>query len=296
MLDARHNPLKGEPTMDSTTQRPVLVLGGTGKTGRRVVQRLQARGRPVRVGTPSGTPPFDWTDEATWPAALDGVGSVYVTYYPDLAVPGAAQAVGTFADLAVARGVRRLVLLSGRGEEGARRGEQALQQSGADWTIVRSAFMAQNFNESFFLEPLRAGEVAFPAGEDLAEPFIDADDIADVAVAALTGDGHVGQLYEVTGPRLLTWADAVAEIAAATGRPIRYLPLSPQEYAALLTENQVPAEVVKTLTDVFTEVLDGRNAHLGDGVQRALGREPRDFIDYARAAAATGVWSGSAAG
>jgi uncharacterized protein YbjT (DUF2867 family) len=269
-----------------------LVLGGTGKTGRRIVQRLQARGRPVRVGTPSATPPFDWTDEATWPTALDGVESVYVTYHPDLAVPGAAEPVGTFADLAVACGVRRLVLLSGRGEEGARRGEQALQQSGADWTIVRSAFMAQNFNESFFLEPVRAGEVAFPAGEDLAEPFIDADDIADVAVAALTGDGHVGQLYEVTGPRLLGWAQAVAEIAVAVGRPIRYLPVSLEEYASLLIENQVPADYVKMLTDVFTEVLDGRNAHLSDGVQRALGRPPRDFADYARAAAATGVWDG----
>jgi uncharacterized protein YbjT (DUF2867 family) len=208
------------------------------------------------------------------------------------------EAVGAFADLAVAHGVRRLVLLSGRGEEGARRGEQALQQSGADWTIVRSAFMAQNFNESFFLEPVRAGEVAFPAGEDLAEPFIDADDIADVAVAALTGDGHVGQLYEVTGPRLLGWAQAVAEIAAAAGRPIRYVPVSLEEYAALLLENQVPAEVVKMLTGVFSQiagVLDGRNAYLSDGVQRALGRPPRDFADFVRDAAATGVWSGSAA-
>jgi uncharacterized protein YbjT (DUF2867 family) len=260
-----------------------------------VVQRLQALGRPVRIGTPSSPQPFDWNDPGTWPSALDGVGSVYVTYYPDLAVLGAAEAVRSFADLAVARGVRRLVLLSGRGEEGARRGEQALQQSGADWTIVRSAFMAQNFNESFFLEPVRAGEVAFPAGEELAEPFIDADDIADVAVAALTGDGHVGQLYEVTGPRLLGWAQAVAEIAAAAGRPIRYLPVSLEEYASLLIENQVPADYVKMLTDVFTEVLDGRNAYLSDGVQRALGRPPRDFSDYARAAAATGVWSGSAA-
>jgi uncharacterized protein YbjT (DUF2867 family) len=276
----------------------ILVLGGTGKTGRRVVQRLKARGMPVRVGTPSGTPPFDWTDQATWPASLDGVGSVYVTYYPDVAVPGAAEAVGSFADLAMARGVRRQVLLSGRGEEGALRSEQALQQSGADWTIVRSAFMAQNFDEGFFLEPVRAGEVAFLADPGLAEPFIDVDDIADVAVAALTGDTHVGQVYEVTGPRLLGWAQAVAEIAAAAGRPIRYVPVSLEEYAALLTDNQVPAEVVKMLTEVFTEisgVLDGRNAYLSDGVQRALGRPPRDFRDFARDAAATGVWNGSTA-
>ena len=276
----------------------ILVLGGTGKTGRRVVQRLQAQGRPVRVGTPSATPPFDWTDEDSWPAVLDGVGSVYVTYYPDVAVPGAAEAVGAFTDRAVATGVRRLVLLSGRGEAGARRSEQALQASGADWTIVRSAFMAQNFDEDFFLEPVRAGEVAFLAAPGLAEPFIDADDIADVAVAALTDDRHIGQLYEVTGPRLLTWAEAVAEIATAAGRPIRYLQVSLEEYAALLTENQVPAEVVKMLTDVFDvvgKVLDGRNAHLADGVQRALGRPPRDFRDFARDAAATGIWNGSTA-
>jgi uncharacterized protein YbjT (DUF2867 family) len=281
--------------MEATTQQPILVLGGTGKTGRRVVQRLRARGRPARVGTPSGTPPFDWTDQATWPVALDGVGSVYVTYYPDLAVPGAAEQVGAFADLAVTRGVRRLVLLSGRGEAGAQAGEQALRASGADWTIVRSAFMAQNFTESFVLEPVRAGEVAFPAAQDLAEPFIDADDIAEVAVAALTTDGHVGQLYEVTGPRLLGWAQAVAEIAAAVGRPIRYRPVSLEAYAALLLEGQVPAEVVKMLTDVFTEVLDGRNAYVSDGVQRALGRPPRDFADFARDAAATGVWDRPAA-
>jgi uncharacterized protein YbjT (DUF2867 family) len=278
--------------------KTILVLGGTGKTGRRVVQRLQAAGRPVRVGTPSATPPFDWDDQSTWAPALEGVGSVYVTYYPDVAIPGAAAAIGAFAELAVATGVRRLVLLSGRGEQGARRSEQALQQSGADWTIVRSAFMAQNFNESFFLEPVRAGEVAFLADPGLAEPFIDADDIADVAVAALTGDEHVGQLYEVTGPRLLGWAQAVAEIAAAAGRPIRYVPVSLEEYAALLVENQVPADDVKMLTGVFSEiagVLDGRNAYLSDGVQRALGRPPRDFADFVRDAAATGIWSGSAA-
>jgi uncharacterized protein YbjT (DUF2867 family) len=184
------------------------------------------------------------------------------------------------------------VLLSGRGEDGALASEQALRASGADWTIVRAAFMDQNFDESFFLEPLRAGEVAFPADQDLAEPFIDADDVADVAAAALTQDGHAGRLYEVTGPRLLTWADAVAEIAGAAGRPIRYLPVSLQEYATLLTDNQVPADLVKLLTDVFAEVLDGHNAFLADGVQRALGRPARDFTDYVRDAAATGIWDG----
>jgi uncharacterized protein YbjT (DUF2867 family) len=215
---------------------------------------------------------------------------VYVAYAPDLAFPGAAETVGAFADLAVASGARRLVLLSGRGEEGAERGEQAVTDSGADWTLVRSSFMFQNFSESFWLEPVRAGELAFPAGEDLAEPFIDAEDIADVAVAALTDDRHVGQLYEVTGPRLLTFAEAVAEIAKATGRTIHYVPISMDQYASALRRDGLPAALVSGLIGLFTEVLDGRNAQLADGVQRALGRQPRDFSDYAQQTTASGVW------
>jgi uncharacterized protein YbjT (DUF2867 family) len=215
---------------------------------------------------------------------------VYVAYAPDLAFPGAAEQVGAFADLAVASGARRLVQLSGRGEEGAERGEQAVTDSGADWTLVRSSFMFQNFSESFWLEPVRAGELAFLAGEDLAEPFIDAEDIADVAVAALTDDRHVGQLYEVTGPRLLTFAAAVAEIAKATGRTIHYVPISMDQYASALRRDGLPAALVSGLIGLFTEVLDGRNAQLADGVQRALGRQPRDFSDYAQQTTASGVW------
>ena len=270
-----------------------LVLGGTGKTGRRVVQRLTAHGVPARVGSRSGQPPFDWEDPSTWAAALDGVGSVYISYYPDIAAPGAVQVVGSFAELAVHSGARRLVLLAGRGEPESENAEQAVRDSGADLTILRSTWFSQNFSEDYLLEPVLAGEVALPAG-DTPEPFIDADDIADVAVAALTEDGHVGRLYELTGPRLLTFAEAVHEIAEATGREIRYVPVSIDEYATAATGQGVPDEVIDILTYLFGEVLDGRNAHLADGVQRALGREPRDFADYARTAAATGVWSPSA--
>jgi uncharacterized protein YbjT (DUF2867 family) len=270
---------------DNMITKKTLVLGGTGKTGRRVVERLTARGLPVRIGSRSGEPPFDWEDQATWAPALRNVESVYVVYYPDLAVPGAAATVRSFAELAVDNGVRRLVLLSGRGEEGAQLGEQAVRESGADWTILRSSWFSQNFSEGNFLDLLLSGEVSLPAG-NVAEPFIDADDVADVAVAALTEDGHAGQLYELTGPRLLTFVQAVEEIAKAAGREIRYVPISMEQFASLLTEHYV-----SLLTYLFTEVLDGRNAHLTDGVQRALGREPRDFTDYAREAAASGVWA-----
>jgi uncharacterized protein YbjT (DUF2867 family) len=276
--------------MENGRVERTLVLGGTGKTGRRVVERLGERGLPVRVGSRSGEPPFDWDAEDTWAPALRDVGSVYVSYYPDLAVPGAADAVRALADLAVEGGVRRLVLLSGRGEEEARRAERAVREAGAEWTVVRCAWFAQNFSEDYMLGPVLGGEVALPAG-DVPEPFVDAEDIADVAVAALTEDGHAGQLYELTGPRPLTFREAVGEISRAAGREIRYVPVSVEEYASVLAEHDEPAGFVSLLTYLFGEVLDGRNVQPADGVRRALGREPRDFRDYARDAAASGVWN-----
>jgi uncharacterized protein YbjT (DUF2867 family) len=275
---------------ENTPQQNILVLGGTGKTGRRIVERLSARGVPTRVGSRSAEPPFDWEDRTTWWQALDGVTAVYVSYFPDIAVEGAADTVGAFARLALTAGVRRLVLLSGRGEEEAERAERLVLDSGADVTILRSTWFSQNFDEGYFVEGVRDGVLALPAG-DTPEPFVDADDVADAAVAAFTEPGHEGKLYELTGPRLLTFAEAVQEIAAATGRAVGYRPISIDEFSAALAEQGVPDEIVSLLAFLFTEVLDGRNAHLTDGVQQALGRPPRDFGDYARATAATGVWN-----
>jgi uncharacterized protein YbjT (DUF2867 family) len=273
-----------------------LVLGGTGKTGRRVAERLAERGLLVRIGSRSAEPPFDWEKPDTWATALDGVSAAYVSYYPDLAIPGAPEAVRSFTELAVESGVQRLVLLSGRGEEEAQSAEQAVrevgEEAGVEWTIVRCAWFMQNFDENFLLEPILAGEVALPSG-NVPEPFVDADDIADVAVAALTEDGHAGEIYELTGPRLLTMEEAVGEISRATGRQIRFVPVTLDEFVGA-AYGDLPPEFLSFLTYLFGEVLDGRNAHLTDGVRRALGREPKDFSDYARDVAATGVWSKAA--
>jgi uncharacterized protein YbjT (DUF2867 family) len=268
----------------------ILVLGATGKTGRRVVERLQARGVPTRAGSRSAQPPFDWQHPDTWAPALQGAAAVYVTYFPDLAMPGAPEAVGKLARLAADAGVERLVLLSGRGEEEAQRSEEALKAAGIDWTILRSSWFNQNFSEGFLLEAVLEGVVALPVG-GMREPFADADDIADIAVAALTEDGHVGQLYEITGPRLMTFADAVAEIAQATGRDVRFETVPMQGFADELARQGVSADEAWLVEYLFGEVLDGRNESVGDGVQRALGREPRDFSDYVRAAALTGAWN-----
>ncbi|SDI67898.1 Uncharacterized conserved protein YbjT, contains NAD(P)-binding and DUF2867 domains [Paraburkholderia steynii] len=268
----------------------ILVLGSTGKTGRRVVERLTARGADVRHGSRSGTPPFDWADRATWAPSLKGVKAVYISYFPDLAVDGAADDIQAFTHLAVQSGVRRLVLLSGRGETEAQRCEDIVRESGVQWTLLRASWFAQNFSEAHFLEPILAGELALPVG-DIGEPFVDADDIAEVAVAALTDEGHAGQLYELTGPRLWSFADAIAQIASATGRPIRFTRVTMPEYVAALEEAQLPPDMIGLIRYLFTEVLDGRNASVQDGVLRALGRRPREFGDYVRATATTGVWT-----
>ncbi len=277
-------------TTNAKERNTILVIGSTGKTGKRVADQLENRGIPVRQGSRSSDIPFDWEEPQTWAPALAGVDKVYLTYYPDLAVPGSVDAMRKLTDLAKDAGVNRLVLLAGRGEEEAERAEDLVKESGLEWTIVRPTFFAQNFSEGAWLDDVISGTVAFPIG-DVREPFVDADDIADVAVAALTEDRHIGQTYELTGPRLLSFGDAVAEIAAASGRDLTFVSVPMDDYVATLTEYGLPEDFIWLLSYLFTTVLDGRNARLADGVQRALGREPKDFEDFARETAATGVWT-----
>src|SRR5690625_2046512 len=275
--------------MNVEKSETIIIIGGNGKTGRRVAQRIREQGLSVRIASRSGNPPFDWNNKASWKQVLEGVGAIYVTYYPDLAAPGAADAVGAFAKLAVENDVKRLVLLSGRGEEEAQRSEKALQETGADWTILRSSWFAQNFSEHFLLEPVLSGTIALPVG-DVKEPFIDVEYIADVAVATLTDVNHVGQIYELSGPRAPTIAEVTKEIAKASGRDIRYKSISTEKFIAELQQQGLSEDIISLMEELFTKVLDGRNSDVTNGVQQALGRGPRDFRDYARSAAATGVW------
>jgi uncharacterized protein YbjT (DUF2867 family) len=240
------------------TNTTILVIGSTGKTGKRVADRLEKRGIDVRHGSRSADIPFDWDNPQTWAPAVAGVDKVYLTYYPDLAVPGSVDAVSTLTELAKDAGVSRLVLLSGRNEAEAEKAERVVVASGLDWTIVRCAFFAQNFNEGAWLDEVLAGPVSLPV-DHVQEPFVDVDDIAE-------------------------------EIGAAAGRDINFVSVPIEDYTAMLTEFGLPQDFIWLLNHLFTEVL-GSKVQLGDGVQRALGREPRDFTDYARETAATGVWA-----
>lgn len=269
-----------DDTHGTDSARTFLVTSATGKTGRRVAERLGARGATVRAGSRTGRVRFDWEDTTTWGPALRGVDTAYVNYYPDLAAPGAVAAMETFGRLAAEHGVRRLTLLSGRGEPEAVGAEDALRSCGLELTVVRASFFAQNFNEGPMAEGVAAGTLAFPAG-GTAEPFVDADDLADVIVETLLRDGHAGRVHEVTGPRLLTFAEVATEISHASRRPLVYVPMSEGEYAALLTGAGLPAPEAQWLAALFAGLLDGHNASVTDGVKRVLGREPRDFAAFA---------------
>ncbi|WP_433521339.1 NmrA family NAD(P)-binding protein [Nocardia pseudovaccinii] len=262
----------------STSPPLALVLGGTGTTGRRVVDRLTAMGHAVRVGSRTGTPPFEWDDRDTWKPVLDGVDAVYIVH-PNPFHPDYTEQIGALAHAAADAGAGRLVLLSGRGDEVSAASEEAVKTTGAQWTVLRASWFNQNFSESFFTDAVRAGDIRLPAG-DFTEGFVDADDIADVAVAALTGDGHHGKTYVLSGPRLLSFADVAAALSTATGRTITYTPIPPEA---------VPADE-PDFSAAFDSEPTAPHRILAHGVQQALGRPPKSFAEYARDAAATGVW------
>ena len=268
----------------------ILVLGGTGKTGRRIVAGLKNKGIPVRIGSRSASPSFDWNNEKSWDACLADIQAVYICYSPDLALPGATDAIQALVDRAKQQGVQRLVLLSGRGEAEAQNCERIVQESDLEWTIVRASWFYQNFSEGAFVEMVATDQIALPAG-DTSEPFVDVDDIADVAIVALTESGHAGEVYEVTGPRLMTFTDIATELSEVTGREITYLQVPHEAFVDEVANSGAPKDVVWMLDYLFSTVLDGRNAHLTDGIQRALGRPPRDFTEYVRKVHASGLWS-----
>ena len=272
------------------TQSPILIIGKNGKTGSRVNQRLQALGYATRPVSRSTSPAFDWDNPATWQAALEGTSAAYITYQPDLALPRAEAAIEAFVEMAVVAGLKHLVLLSGRGEEGAQRAEEIVKASGLSWNIVRANWFYQNFSESFMLEDILAGELVLPAG-DTIEPFVDADDIADVVVATLTGPGHHNKLYEVSGPEALTFAQCIQQISAALGRQIKYTRVPVEAYIKALKEQGVPEDLQWLLHELFTVVFDGRNSKPGSGIEQALGRPPTDFKTYVQKTLASGVWN-----
>ena len=269
---------------------PILIVGKNAKTGWRVNQRLQELGLETRAVSRSTTPTFDWEDKCTWRSAMSGTRSAYITFHPDLAIPQAEQSIRDFVTMAKETGLEHLVLLSGRGEEGARRAEVVVEESGLDWNIVRSSWFMQNFSENFMIEGILNGDLALPAG-DIPEPFIDVDDIADVATAVLTQPQLRNRVFEVTGPRAMTFTECTDAISAATGYPVSYTQIPVDDFLAELRLQQTPESLIWLMEELFTVVFDGRNANTTSGVQEALGRPATDFNEYVSKVMATGAWS-----
>ena len=269
----------------------ILVIGGTGKTGRRVVEQLKERNQNVRVGSRNESPSFEWEDPASWPKALEGIDKVYIVFYPDLAVPGAYEAIQGLIEAAKKAGVKKAVLLSGKGEKEAERCEQLVANSGLDYTLVRASWFNQNFSESFFLEPVLSGHVALPM-PDTKIPFVDTGDIAEVVVEALLNDAHNGKTYEITGPEALTFEEAVDIIAQATERDLKYQAVTQEEYNSMLKDAGVPSDYIWLFDYLFREVLGNQdNQVVSNDIERVLGRKALDFAEFVKNTAETGVWN-----
>ncbi|WP_350280086.1 NAD(P)H-binding protein [Kribbella sp. HUAS MG21] len=275
---------------------PILIVSGKGKTGRRVAAQLDARGVPYRLASRSTEPRFDWYDESTWADAVRGTETAYLA--PPVGPTGLAQA-GKFVQRA--DGLRRLVLLSGRGVgspgrdfavyDGSLELENVVRASGLDWTIVQPAWFAQGFSEDFLRYHVLAGEIRLSAGTG-AEAWIDTDDVGDVMTTALLDDSYSGQTLAISGPRTLTMTEIATELTEATGRKITYVDLAPEDHVSELIEQGLTPEDADAVRDLFAVIRNHRSEYVSTGVDEVLGRPPRDFTHWARATAATGVWTG----
>lgn len=272
------------------TGSEIVIIGGLGKTGGRVAARLEARGRAARSASRSTQPAFDWTDRSGWVAAFAGAKAAYVTYQPDLMVPGAADDIEALAAAARQNGVEHIVLLSGRGEEGALVSEERLKASGVAYTVLRASWFNQNFSEGAFLDGILAGELALPV-DAVREPFVDLDDVADAAVEVLLNPAHRNKIYELTGPQLLTFRDAVADVAAAAGREIAYVPVPLAAFVDGMRQAGTPDDVLWLMGELFTSTLDGRNESIGRDLENLIGRPAKPFASFARETASHGIWS-----
>lgn len=268
----------------------VLVTGATGRSGRRVDHLLRARCVPTRPGSRSAPQPFDWHDRTTWPANLDGCTAAYLCYSPDLAFPGVDAIIAEFTAAAVERGIRRLVLLSGRGEAGARACEDIVLNAPVAATVVRCAWFQENFSEHFLRDGVLTGRIAMPAGA-VTEPFVSLDDVAEIAVRALTTGGFDGRVVELTGPESIGFERAATILSAALGREIAYQPVDGATFVSEAVAAGLDRSDAESLGALVTDVLDGRNQATTDTVGRVLGRPATTFEQYARRAAAAGAWA-----
>ncbi|MUH36937.1 NmrA family transcriptional regulator [Zobellia amurskyensis] len=269
----------------------ILVIGGTGKTGRRVADNLANTGHNVRVAGRKTSPAFDWENPESYRAALIGIDRAYIVYYPDLAVPGSRDAIKALTEKALEAGLKKVVLLSGKGEAEAEACEAIVANSGLNYSLVRASWFNQNFSEGAFLDFVLNGTVALPMPK--AEiPFVDVNDIADVVSKVLMDDSYNGQTITVTGPQKRTFAEVVEIMAKAADRSIQYIPISIEEFKEGMRQAGLPDSYVWLFGYLFKEVLGNPdNQEISNDVAKVLGRPAIDFKSYASQTAKSGIWN-----
>ncbi len=269
----------------------ILVIGGTGKTGRRVAENLTQSGHNVRVAGRKTNPAFDWENPKSYDNALKDMDRAYIVYYPDLAVPGSRDAIKTLTEKALAAGLKKVVLLSGKGETEAEACEDIVANSGLNYTLVRASWFNQNFSEGAFLEFVLNGVVALPMPEAKI-PFVDVNDIADVVSKVIVDDTFNGRTITVTGPQKRTFKEVVDIMAKATNKQIQFVPISINEFKDGMKKAGLPDSYVWLFGYLFQEVLGNPdNQEISDDVLKVLGRPARDFETFAKQTAATGIWN-----
>lgn len=269
----------------------ILVIGGTGKTGRRVVSRLTELGHNVRIGGRNSTPAFNWEEVSTYAKALKGMDSAYIVYYPDLAVPGAREAITALTEAALKEGLEKVVLLSGKGETEAEACEQIVAHSGLNYTLVRASWFNQNFSEGAFLEFVLSGLVALPMPEAKI-PFVDADDIAEVVTKVLLDDAYNGETITVTGPQKRTFKELVEAMSKGIGRELQYQAITIEQFKEGMKAAGLPDSYVWLFGYLFQEVLGNPdNQTISNDVERVLGRPATSFEEYVEKTVATGIWN-----
>jgi uncharacterized protein YbjT (DUF2867 family) len=263
-----------------------LILGGTGKVGRRLARVLDQDGHTTRPVGRSTTPiRFDWNSPATWEAATAGADGIFIVG-PGSATDWSPQ-LSKLLDTAST--VNHAVLLSARGVEfrpdgNVARAERALREGPIPWTILRPTHFAQNFTEAMFT-PVD-GRIIAPVGGS-AQPFVDVQDIAEAAGRLLATGAGKGETIELSGPRAITFDEAARILAESTSRSVEFQDQDDEEHAAQLRSAGTPEEYIRWRLAMLGGIRRGEDAYLSEGVPRILGRPATDFTTWASREAAT---------
>ncbi|MFG2928258.1 NAD(P)H-binding protein [Streptomyces achromogenes] len=273
-----------------TTSGTILVIGATGTTGGRTAARLTAAGHRVRAASRRATPVpgaqpvrFDWYDPGTFGGALDGADRVYLV--PPLGDPDPAAVMLPFLRQARAAGVRRAVLLGSSAipadGPGVGAVHRALPELFDQWAVLRPSWFMQNFTGTHMhARSIREHGVILTAAGSGRVGFVDADDIAAVAVHALTDDRAPGTDLVLTGPQALGYDDIAAIVTEVTGRPVTHQPLTYERMRDRLA-GQLPLEFAKMLAGMDRAIAEGAEDRTTDTVQRLTGRPPHSFREVA---------------